>query len=144
MLSPPKKFIPPHKREYVKKPVVQNLEKALVVVTATTAKEQGEIRVEDKTADGNMLVDPLVGDGTQERSKVEDQKKMKKYKRVHREGSVKDLGGSEPLVGKKRSAEEEELEGQKGDKNRRELCVVEDENVTFDDVGLVDQSCKNQ
>lgn len=145
MLSPLKKFIPPHRREAVKKPVVQNLQKALAAAPHGISREQEGHAVGDQTTNSNMVVDSAVGDEIQKSLEEENKKNTRRFKRVLREGSSgKKVEVNETLIGKKRSAEEEDLEEPKGEKKRREEDVVEKESATSDDAGLADQSCNKQ
>lgn len=138
MVSPPKKFIPPHKRDMLKKPMVQQLELALSARSPLGGKEKGEAGTGMQPSDNGMLIEPTVEEELQERSGAGEKVKRGKFKRVHRELSEEDKNRGVTLLGKKRGGDMKVVDEQQKEKRRRESSGVAEEHDNPSYAGLAD------
>lgn len=128
VISPPKKFVPPHRRDLQKPSVSQNLQIALNDVLVSGDGRVAEPAGGEMVPKEAMLVDGMEGGGAQGHVVGKDKKPKGTYKKQPREEGRKNKSGVEEkkqLLGKKRRTVSEEDKQQLEEKMRKgEVGVV--------------------
>lgn len=120
VISPPKKFVPPHWGEGQKLAVTQNLHLALNEVPAAVDEDFQEAEGGDAIQKDAMLVDGSVGGGSQIHVQEKEKKPKGTYRKKPREEESNGKSAVASLAGKKHGADLEEKQEQDSEKWRKE------------------------